>query len=725
MAKSRKKKANKRSGSNPQNGSPSKPKGQPQSRPSHMSGTEKVAWYSLVAMVFTVPIAIANYTWLGFDLPITFDQFDIIKVFLLRFWVLIAFGAWSWHTLTKGGRIRWTKVDFVIIALLVWVGITTVLSISPEVALFGKYRRFEGFVSFVNYAAIFWMLVQFVDRASRIRTISNALFSSAVIVNIYGLMQFLGIDPISWGNLPFEENRAFSTYGNPDLLGGFLVFPLIVSVALALTEDKKWLRAIYWLGSLLTAVIWIVAYVRGAWIGGVVGLAIFGVLAWMHRTRLTKLDWGFVGASGAALAAVIAQSLQNPHKVLNIGTRIASILDFDSGSAKTRFQIWQAAIDSIKDRPIFGYGADTFRLVFPKYKPVEYVADAGYLSVADNVHNYPLQITSALGIPGFLLLYGTFAAAAWMSAPLIFQRREGTDRLLLGAWWAACAAYLGHLMFGISVTGTSFLLWVGMAIVLSPIAKTIEFKPPKWGVYVGAVALILVGVLLVGDIIYVAADHHYMKARIFSRDMRRVEEVEEAIRLNPFNDMYRSELGLAHTDLLVGYITQIQSGGDTTAARKQAELFFTKAEDAFTSAIDFVPWEYDNYVFITNLYNVGAEYIDESHTESAIEWGEKGVEVEPFGPAIRFQLSRALTRADRYDEAREHMEFAVEMDPKYADGHLLLADIYRRIGEYELAIASYEVAMNLKPGTPGIEESIAAAEAGLEQSRTAATETAQ
>ncbi len=119
--------------------------------------------------------------------------------------------------------------------------------------------------------------------------------------------------------------------------------------------------------------------------------------------------------------------------------------------------------------------------MFPKYKPIEYVSDAGYLSVADNVHNYPLQVTSALGIPGFLLLYGTFAAAAWFSAPLVFAKHEGTDRFVLASFWAAAAGYLAHLMFGLSVTGSSFLLWVAMAVVLSPIARTVESRGSALG----------------------------------------------------------------------------------------------------------------------------------------------------------------------------------------------------------------------------------------------------
>ncbi len=675
-------------------------------RSSQMTLTEKIAWWSILAMVFMVPVAMSNLTWLpGVHTPITFDQFDIMKLFLQRFFTLVAFGAWAWHILLEGGKIRRTKVDYLILALLGWVFLTSVLSIHPPTAFFGKYRRFEGFISFFNYAAIFWLVTQFVDRASRVRTIARSLFFSGVVVNFYGIMQYLGVDPISWGKLPFEANRAFSSYGNPDLLGGYLIFPLVISLALALSEENKGWRAVYWAGFLLTVIDWIVAFTRGAWIGGLVALAVLGVVAFLHKIKLNSVDYSFMGASAAAGAVVVARSVSNPNAVLNVSKRIGSIFDFGSGSALSRFQIWEAAWAAIKDRPIFGFGADTFRLVFPKYKPVEYVATAGYLSVADNVHNYPLQITTALGVPGFLLLYGVFGAVAWFSAPTIFKRYDEPDRLLLGAFWAACAGYITHLMFGISVTGSTFLLWVAMAVVLSPVARSIEVKPPKWGVWVVSVVLVLVAALLIGNAVYLAADHYYLKARLLTQDMARVEAVETAIKLNPYNDMYRAEKGLAYTDLAIGYITRYQQTQQETDF-KQAELYFHKAEEAYQDVIAFAPYEYDNYVFITNLYNLGAEYIDPAYAEKAVEWGEKGMEVEPFGPAMRFQVARALVRLGRLDEAQEHLEFAVEMDPNYADVALMLADVYREKEEWELAEEWYLKAEELRPGMMGVQEAL-------------------
>lgn len=677
-----------------------------------MSAAQRVAWVSLHLLIFITPLIIANWTWLGFDLPFTYDQFDIMKVLAQRVFTLIAFGAWAWDIFTRGGRIRLSKIDYLVLALLGWVLLTTITSIHPPTALFGKYRRFEGLLAFVNYAAVFFLVMQFADRASRIRSLARTLFYSGTLVSLYGVLQYVGTDFIRWGNLPFDANRAFSTYGNPDLLGGYIVFPLIISLALALSEEDTVWRSVYWVGFLTTVACWIVAFTRGSWVGGAFGLVIFFFVAFRHTVRLKAIDWGFIGATFAAGTALVIRSLSAESKVMNVWLRLQSIFDPADASSASRLQIWQAAIDAIKARPILGFGADTFRLVFPRYKPAEYVEAAGYLSVADNVHNYPLQITAALGIPGFVLLYGTFGAAAWFSAPLIFGKREGTERLVLAGFWTACAAYLGTMMFGLSVTGSTVFLWISMAVVLAPVARVVEVRSFSWGTAAAAVSLVLVGLLLIGSFVYTSADSHYLKARIVARGDGRVAEAKRAIELNPYNDMYRTELALAYVDNAVGAVTALQSSSDDQT-RAAARAAFETAERELKSVIEFVPWEYDNYVFIVNLYTLGGRYLDEAYLDDGVEWGLKGIEVEEYGPAIKFQLANVYVLQGEYDLAYEQVAYAVDLDPNYSDAWVLLGEIEIQRGNEDAAVKAFETALARKPELTSVRDRLEKLQASM------------
>jgi O-antigen ligase len=674
----------------------------------------RLAWWSLLAAVFLVPLAISNFSWFtgAGSAPLTYDQFDIVKVFFQRLFGLIGIAAWSWQMLTKGGKIRKTPIEWLILGFLAWVLLTTFTSIHPATAFFGKYRRFEGFVSFVNYAVLFFLTLQLADTLKRTRTLAKSLFWSGTLVSLYGVMQYLAIDPIKWGTLPFEARRAFSTYGNPDLLGGFLVFALAISLVLALSEERMAWRAVYWGGFLITVWCWIIAFTRGAWIGGVVVFAVLAFAFVRQRVKLNVVDWSAVGITGVLGAVVVVKSLSATNEVMNAGKRIASIVAFDQGSSLTRFQIWQAAIGAIKARPVFGFGADTFRLVFPTYKPVEYVAAAGYLSVADNVHDYPLQLAAGIGILGLILLYGIFGWAAVRSAPTSFAKRANYDGLVLAGFWAACAGYITHLFFGLSVTGSTFLLWIAMAAVLSPTATSREVKAPSWGAIVGIliIAVALLGVVF--NVVYVAADNAYLNARLGQQGSdERVAFARKAVRLNPFNDMYRAEVGLAYQDQAINALSQglqaQQSGQDPSAAFAVSKQKFDLAEKYILETIDFVPAEYDNYVFLANLYNLGGQYLaNPAYFDKAIKIAQRGIKVERYGPAIRYQYAQALLLTQKRAEAIRELKYAIKMDPRFSDAIVLLADAYKQGGDVAAAKKVLDDALAIGVNSPDVQQAV-------------------
>jgi O-antigen ligase len=674
----------------------------------------RIAWWSLLAAVFVVPLAISNFSWFtgAGSAPFTYDQFDIIKVFCQRLFGLIGIAAWSWQMLTKGGKIRKTPIEWLILAFLAWVLLTTFTSVHPMTALFGKYRRFEGFISFVNYAVLFFLTLQLADTLKRIRTLAKSLFWSGTLVSLYGVMQFLAIDPIQWGTLPFEARRAFSTYGNPDLLGGFLVFALAIPLVLALSEERTGWRIVYWSGFLVTVWCWIIAFTRGAWIGGGVVFVVLSIAFIRQKVKLNVVDWSAVGITGALGAVVVANSLRSTNEVMNAGKRIASIVAFDQGSSLTRFQIWQAAIAAIKARPIFGFGADTFRLVFPAYKPIEYVAAAGYLSVADNVHDYPLQLAAGIGILGVVLLYAILGWAAFRSAPTSFAKRANLDGLVLAGFWAACAGYITHLFFGLSVTGSTFLLWIAMAAVLSPTATSREVKAPSWGAIVGVLIMAVVLVGLVFNVVYVAADNAYLKARLGQQGSdERVAFTQKAVRLNPTNDMYRAEVGLAYQDQAINAISQAlqaqQAGQDPSAALAAAQQRFDLAEKYMLETIAFVPAEYDNYVFLANLYNLGGQYLNKpEYFDKALKIAERGIKVERYGPAIRYQYAQALLATQKKAEAIKELEYALKMDPRFSDAVVLLARIHQQDGNVAAAKKVLDDALAIGVASPDVQQAV-------------------
>ncbi|MRR11122.1 hypothetical protein EG835_01215, partial [bacterium] len=699
---------------------------------------DRIAWVSLHLLVVLVPIAMSNLgPFSPNGVPLTYDQFDIVKVFLQRGLLLFAVCAWVIGLLLRGGRVRFTRGEWLLLAFLGWLVLTTVFSVHPPTAIFGKYRRFEGLISFITYGAAFFMALQMVDSPARIRSIARSLVIGGFLVAAYGAIQVIGgvglgfarvlqpvmvvltvlvpaalgylgfargredaelrkaywigaavavfggiflsaglaenisvsvmrglqtvaLDPVQWGSLPFESNRAFSTFGNPDLLGGYLIFPWAVSLGLALSEKHETWRSIYWVLALFNVFVGITSYVRGAWIGATVSLVLM-VVAYRRtrqgtQLRLSHTDWTFIGGTGmVALAVMIASSLR-PDAVRNVLTRVLSIFQFGEGSAQTRFQIWEAARAAVAERPIFGWGADTFRLIFPMFKPAEYVEAAGYLSVADNVHNYPLQLASGIGVPGALLFYGLIGVALALAAKAAFAKGAEGRNLVLSGFWAAVAGYVMHLMFGLSVTGSTVFMWLAMGVLLVPSSKVRELRAPAIGVVLVPVMVVALVAGTFFNTRYITADMHYLQGRVMTQGAERVAEIERAIALNPYNEMYRLELGQAWRDLFRAAAEQYSQSlaengtGDSELLQQTMELH-ARAAAAYEDVIEYVPQEYDTYVFLANVHNEAATYLDASYADKAIDAGKRGVAVEEYGPAIRVQLAIAYLLQDRVDEA--------------------------------------------------------------------------
>jgi tetratricopeptide (TPR) repeat protein len=165
----------------------------------------------------------------------------------------------------------------------------------------------------------------------------------------------------------------------------------------------------------------------------------------------------------------------------------------------------------------------------------------------------------------------------------------------------------------------------------------------------------------------------------------------------------------------VAYLNQAQSLSEAEAGPyiQSAHAEFLKAEEGLLDTIEFVPWEYDNYVFLANLYNVTADTIDPAYREKAVEIARRGMEVEEYGPAIRFQLARALMELGEYEEAREHAETAARMDPDYFEIVLLLGEINLKDGDLEAAKAAYETAQGMNPSYAGLEDTLQSIEESL------------
>jgi len=166
---------------------------------------------------------------------------------------------------------------------------------------------------------------------------------------------------------------------------------LAAAVALsARPEVRAGEAALPWLVVPLAAWALVASQTRSAWLGAVTGLAVLAVL------RAPRLLW-LVGGATAALLVLRPATLNGR---LTIGD--ASSLD--------RYYMWQAGIDMVLDKPVFGQGPGMILATYPRYRWPEATHPR-----QPHLHDNPLQVAAERGLPG-LAFFLWWSGALFLTA---------------------------------------------------------------------------------------------------------------------------------------------------------------------------------------------------------------------------------------------------------------------------------------------------------------------
>jgi O-antigen ligase len=135
----------------------------------------------------------------------------------------------------------------------------------------------------------------------------------------------------------------------------------------------------------------LVSQTRSAWLGAIVGLGLVAVL------RAPKLLW----ALAVGIVVIVAAG----------PGALRSRLTVSDASSIDRYFMWQAGLDMILERPVFGQGPGMVELNYAKFR-----WDGARNLYAPHLHNNIVQLAAERGVPALLLFawwVGAVAVDAW------------------------------------------------------------------------------------------------------------------------------------------------------------------------------------------------------------------------------------------------------------------------------------------------------------------------
>lgn len=370
-------------------------------------------WYLLIAVMFYLR------TYDSCQIKITLTQIGGAVLILL----------WVVKFLESPKKVfEFYKQNLVVllpVILFLLSGIYSHLVVSPLKAASGMelIRR-------VVYMFVVLIVAYEFNSLEKVQRLVRWLLLALFIATFYGIIQYLdgkyflpnpepGIDPFIWRQA--FGNRIFSTFGNPNFYGDFLVAlsPLVLSLFM---WKKNPFYLILWL---MTAFNAYTTYSKGAWIGftaGLVFFCLFYLLFFSHiKVKNIRKFLPFV------IAGVI----------LITGFGVYYQITQRTDSAKFRVYTWLSCWEMINTSPVVGSGIGTFYVTYPAFRrPQIFYIEGKHNTESDHPENEYLEVWYDEGTVGFgifLWLIITFIflsikSLKIFSAPTIVTDRKGRQK---------------------------------------------------------------------------------------------------------------------------------------------------------------------------------------------------------------------------------------------------------------------------------------------------------
>ena len=277
------------------------------------------------------------------------------------------------------------------------------------------------------------------------------------------------MDPFIW-RWAFG-NRIFSTFGNPNFFGDFLV--VMSPIVLALFFKKKSFHLLFlWL---LITFSTIFSYSKGAWIGFGVGLIAFAFLFVGFILNISKRKKVIL----ICIMALLTISIVTGGILFQLKKR--------PDSSSFRVFTWLSCWEMINTHPVMGTGIGTFYLTYPSYRrPQIFFIEGMHNTESDHPENEYLEVfydEGIIGISIFLLLLLMVLTIGFKN--LSYFRKSNSNSSTLSylqlGFISAILAQLAHDCVCVSLrfVSSGVMLWLIIGSIIAIAISSLKNKEIK------------------------------------------------------------------------------------------------------------------------------------------------------------------------------------------------------------------------------------------------------
>ncbi len=471
----------------------------------------------ILGLVFLVPLYFAFWSEI-------YNTFSLDKAVLAR--VLVTLAALLFLAkIFLAGKIEFRfKRSYLFLAALLAVCWLVAASFSSIAAygFWGYYPREQGFFTLFAYLLFLIILLFSLDNFSQVRHLIGAMLLSSLLAVLYGVIQILNLDPIYWA----EKGRIFSTFGQPDFFGHWLLLVIPFSVYALIFWARRFLtRSLLTILLLGQIICLFFTYSRSAWLG-IAGEIFLAILIYLFIRGRKKIAIGLIilALAGAVFATTLFSFSPRPAVTgYSFGARLETIFDFSQGSVKSRLNTWQSGLLIFKEaglgRKLVGFGPDSLFEPFARRYQASWALDENVDSWPDRAHDLFLDIILSFGLVGLAVYLLIFAYLAWRVWNFLRTGQRDENFWLAIFSLIALTGYFLNNLFSFSDSPQYLYFYLILGLLIFSLRRTEETKELKIKLTVFSRAVIFISFLILAAIfIYyfnvrmLAADYYLMQA---------------------------------------------------------------------------------------------------------------------------------------------------------------------------------------------------------------------
>lgn len=364
---------------------------------------------SYLAIFLLCPIFFANFVYQPFPIGWQVSFYFLLEISLF-FWLLKIIFNFPQFKKTLKARGKYILPFFI---FLFFVFLSTLFSQSPEFSFWGSYERSFGLLTWLHLFLFYCLLLFNLKTKQQFIRLLAVILTTTIFVCSYGVLQLSGFMPSNWEEEPWETHRIFSTLGQPNFLGSWLLLVIPLNVWLVFYcfnfwyKEKKLLLFPFFALLILFLSLFVLIFTqsRGAWvgfIGQILATGIFFLYYFKKKKLLYLVILIIVFLGGLFLMNLNFDNLDNSVDEAPLVGRLKSLTSLGGASGRLRLIFWRDGLDLIFQRPFFGYGPEMQRFYYASYYQPEFAALEAINHYPDRAHNDIIDTLLTTGIFGFV-----------------------------------------------------------------------------------------------------------------------------------------------------------------------------------------------------------------------------------------------------------------------------------------------------------------------------------